>query len=311
LPQISFTGNTSICIGDSAMITASGGSNYFWSTGSNTANATLHPTSTGSSIYNLTVTGANGCVKDSAVTITVNSIPIANAGLDDTICSGEIATLIASGGGSYSWNNGPATAAQNISPPITTSYTVIVANGNCTDLDSAKVVVNLAPVANTGSNVNILPGQSTTLSASGGGTYYWSPSTGLICNTCAQSIATPSQTTKYYITVTDPNGCTSMDSVLVTLDILCKDLFIPNVFSPNDDGENDVFHIYGTCIKSAHLVIYDRWGEKIFETNNVTAGWNGIYKGKLMNAAVFTYIYTAELDNGESINTKGNITLLK
>ncbi|TAL57928.1 MAG: gliding motility-associated C-terminal domain-containing protein, partial [Bacteroidetes bacterium] len=87
--------------------------------------------------------------------------------------------------------------------------------------------------------------------------------------------------------------------------------YIPNAFSPNGDGENDIFYVRGNCIKELTFIIYNRWGEKVFETTDPKICWDGIYKGKPLNTAVFVYYMEATLTNGEKINRKGNISLIK
>jgi gliding motility-associated-like protein len=83
------------------------------------------------------------------------------------------------------------------------------------------------------------------------------------------------------------------------------------VFSPNGDGENDKLFVQGKGIEQLTFVIYDRWGEKIFETNDLTNGWNGLFKGKAMNEAVFVYYVKASLINNETIESQGNISLVR
>ncbi len=91
----------------------------------------------------------------------------------------------------------------------------------------------------------------------------------------------------------------------------CGQTFVPNAFSPDNDGENDMECVYGKCIKSMYFVIYDRWGEKVFETTNKSQCWDGTYKGKEMNTAVFVYYLKANLTTGEEVIKKGNISLMR
>ncbi len=91
----------------------------------------------------------------------------------------------------------------------------------------------------------------------------------------------------------------------------CGELFVPNAFSPDNNGENDMECVYGKCIKSVIFSIYDRWGEKVFETDNINNCWDGVYKGKKMNTAVFVYYLRATLNDGEEVIKKGNISLFR
>ena len=91
----------------------------------------------------------------------------------------------------------------------------------------------------------------------------------------------------------------------------CGEMFVPNAFSPDNNGENDLEMVYGKCIQKIYFAIYDRWGEKVFETTDATRGWDGKYKGKELNTGVFVYYLTATLTTGEEIVKKGNISLFK
>ncbi len=179
------------------------------------------------------------------------------------------------------------------------------------DSITISIVVNSLLIADAGNNTTILSGNSTVLSAAGGGSYSWSPATGLSCVTCQYPNASPQITTKYYVTVTDNNGCTSLDSVTVTVDLLCGEIFVPTAFSPDNNGQNEVLHIYGNCIKTMTFKIYDRWGEKVFETNDTTIDWDGMYKGELMSTQVFAYSLEAILITGTEIRQEGNVSLIR
>jgi gliding motility-associated-like protein len=88
-------------------------------------------------------------------------------------------------------------------------------------------------------------------------------------------------------------------------------LFIPNAFSPNGDGNNDVFYVRGKNLTSFRLAIFDRWGEKMFETTSLDIGWDGTYKGKKIDPAVFGYVFEGVCATGEKLLDKGNITLIR
>lgn len=201
-----------ICPGGSATLIASGGSSYSWSTGSSTASTSVSPAST--TTYTVTVSNL-GCTSSDDVTVTVNSGITADAGLPQTICSGQSATLTASGGSTYSWSNGDLTQVSTVSPASTTTYSVTVSSGGCSGTDDVTVTVNPAPAANAGTDQIICTGQSANLTAFGGGTYLWSNSS------TNQSInVTPTVTTLYLLTVTSAAGCTATDDIQVTVNPL-------------------------------------------------------------------------------------------
>ena len=179
--------------------------------------------------------------------------------------------------------------------------------------------------ADAGNNVSLTKGDTTQLSASQGTSYSWSPATGLSCTTCKNPKASPTISTTYYLTVKN-NGCSAIDSVNILvneigLQIKCEDFFIPTAFSPNGNGENDLFCLYGTnCIETFQFTIYDRWGEKVFEVGGTPlllggAGgglcWDGFYKNKELDASVFAYHLNVVFKNKETGSRKGNITLVR
>ena len=121
----------------------------------------------------------------------------------------------------------------------------------------------------------------------------------------------------YSFTITDKNDCNAkiingIDSTSFPLEEKEYNIiYIPNIFSPNNDGENDILYVRGTNIKSFYFVIFDRWGELIFETENQSKGWDGTFKGKEVDPAVFVYYYIVEFNDGKTLNNHGNITLVK
>ena len=93
--------------------------------------------------------------------------------------------------------------------------------------------------------------------------------------------------------------------------IICGDVFVPSAFSPNEDGENDILCVYSDCMENMTFAVYNRWGEKVYETNSMTICWDGTWKGKLLNPAVFAYTLEGSLINGELVQQKGNISLVR
>ncbi|MGD0710707.1 MAG: PKD domain-containing protein [Bacteroidales bacterium] len=209
-----------ICVGTPTTLTASGASTYSWSGGLGTANP-LPVTPTSTTTYNVTGTNASGCTGASTITINVNPLPVANAGTNQIICQGQNVNLTASGGGTYLWSNTFTTQSINISPTITTTYTVTVTStSGCTADADVTVSVNTLPHANAGPDQSICTGNSANLNASGGNTYAWSPVTGLSNSTISNPVANPTTTTSYIVTVTDLNGCSAKDTMVLTVNPL-------------------------------------------------------------------------------------------
>ncbi|MFN8393937.1 MAG: HYR domain-containing protein [Bacteroidia bacterium] len=214
LPSPSISGTTSICTGQSTTLTASGGGTYLWNTGATSASITVAPTS--NTTYSVTVTSAAGCVNSTSATVVVNALPTAAVAGTNTICSGQSTTLTASGGGTYLWSTGATSASISVSPAATTTYTVTVTSAaGCTATASRTVTVNPLPAASVSGTLSICSGQSTTLTASGGGTYIWS--TGA---TSAAITVNPASSTLYTVTVTSAAGCVNTASATVTVNAL-------------------------------------------------------------------------------------------
>ncbi|NRA12133.1 MAG: gliding motility-associated C-terminal domain-containing protein, partial [Crocinitomicaceae bacterium] len=176
---------------------------------------------------------------------------------------------------------------------------------------SVDVTVNSNPNANAGADVTILSGESTLLTGSGGLSYIWNPPGDLSCTACSSPTATPSITTNYYLTVSDANGCTAVDSVLITLDFQTQDFFVPNAFSPNGDNHNDFFEIEGTGLNDFYVRVFNRWGELIFDSEDQSISWDGTQNGKALNTAVFAYSLTYTDSFGVNQVVSGNVTLIK
>lgn len=201
-----------ICLGQSTNLTAygTGGTNFSWNTGATTQNIEVNPTET--TTYTVTLTNPSGDTITDDVVVTVNPIPVANAGNDVTINSGQSTTLSASGGSTYLWSTNATTAEITVSPTETKTYTVQVMKNGCSSEDT--VIVSVAPLpieADAGDDVAICYGETVTLTASGGSNYVWST------GEASQSITvSPLSTTTYTVTVS--NGQTSAsDSVIVTV----------------------------------------------------------------------------------------------
>ena len=187
----------------------------------------------------------------------------------------------------------------------------------CITTQTVVIATTAPPTANASASVTINFGSSTILSAGGGGTYQWIPSTALSCDTCQSPTADPTQTTNYCVVVTDNNGCTDTACVTVVVnEIDCSpgEFFVPNAFSPNDDGQNDVLKVYYEnimCIKTYRFEIFNRWGENVFETNLPDQYWDGVYNGKLFNTDVFVYYLQVMFSTGDEIIKEGNISLIR
>ncbi|MEQ1677169.1 MAG: PKD domain-containing protein [Chitinophagaceae bacterium] len=221
--------------------------------------------------------------------------------------------------------NGFSSTSQNPPPQTYTTagiFTIITYATNstgCIDTTLQTVYVNPLPVITMPGQLTVQAGFPVTIPAiysPNAISWVWSPAAGLSCTNCPTPDAGPKFDTRYQVYVTDDNGCNNIGSILVT--VICKNanLFIPNTFSPNGDGSNDIFYPRGKGLERVKMLrIFNRWGEVVFEkkdfpVNDATAGWNGTYKGKKAQADV--YVYQAEVfcDNGDIIKLNGNIALI-
>jgi len=228
LPTANITpASASFCVGGSVILNASGGVSYAWSpaTGlSSTTDASVTASPATTTTYTVTVTDGNGCTNTAISTVNVNALPTANiTPASASFCVGGSVILNASGGVSYAWS--PATglssttdASVTASPATTTTYTVTVTDGNgCTNTAISTVNVNALPNVNAGFDQNVCAGTSVTLLGGGATSYAWS-------NGVLNGVPfTPLATTTYTMTGTDVNGCTNIDSVIITVNP------IPNV----------------------------------------------------------------------------------
>lgn len=232
---------------------------------------------------------------------------------DTTICIGDMVGVAASPSDpswTFSWNTGQNTDSFTDTPTANTTYVVTIDNGFCTDMDSLQLNVITPTPVNLGPDITITLGDCDTLNAGGSGSYIWTPATGLSCTTCANPEACPTVTTTYSVTLTDADGCLVSDDITITIEE-DFDLWMPNVFSPNGDGENDQFMAYGRGIETIAIWIYDRWGELVYEGQDLLSGWDGTYNGDEMDSAVFIYRVEASFLNGETISDSGNFTLVR
>ena len=207
------------------------------------------------------------------------------------------------------------------------NFTLTDVNG-CTQTRSANIIsVNTATVI-AAADITITKGTWVSLNAYIFGltpySYIWTPSASLSCSTCFSPVASPTTTTTYILTVTDANGCKASDSVVVTVVTPCgNDVFLPNAFSPNVDGENEELCVYTSdpenCIASYVFKIYNRWGQIVFTGDNITDCWNGsaalttsgLLKEDNLDHAVFAYVLEVQFSNGEILSKKGNISLVR
>ncbi len=294
---------------------------YLWNTGS--AVPALNNLCPG--LYYVAVTDSNNCFTVDSIVITQPEILSDSSSSKDVTCTG-VCNGRASGsikGGTtpyiYLWNDPASQSTSDAVNLCPGTYILTVTDSNGCQLKDTVVVGNqfyFPPVNATADDDSIFITQSTILHAVSvpGVLFSWSPPDGLNNTTSPDPVATPSATTTYTVTVTDSTGCISADTVTVKIiGIYCdeRDIFVPNAFTPDQDGHNDILYVRGQGISELYFAVYSRWGECVFETKSVKNGWNGTYKGALAAPDVFVYYLRVKCYNGAEYFLKGNVTLIR
>ncbi len=323
--------NPIACLGQTVNLNATGAVTYNWDphpTLSCLDCATPAATPTGATVYRVSGTDAFGCVGTDTALVRVMLPGTLSVSLGDTLCVGESVPIRASGFDRYQWL--PATGLNNPSipnpiarPAVTTNYVVTATDtlGCFTATGTVPVVVYPIPrfdiietviKANVGSVIPIKSSVSADVTK-----YLWSPSLGLSCATCAEPFVTVERKATYTATVMNDGGCVAQDALSIDPTCTGESIFIPNTFSPNGDGNNDVFYPRGSGIsRIKYMQIFNRWGEMVYERkdfvlNDPTAGWNGTYKGQSLTPDVYVYIMEVICGNNETFTKRGNVTLIK
>ncbi len=306
----------------SAVVTLTGGIppfTYLWSNGQQT------PVITGlcQGNYYVTVTDSANCI--SVATIHLIDPPDLLIDLETVdipcsqVCTGEIHSLV-SGGTSpyhYLWSNGETTL--DLTSLCEGAYTLSVTDDHGCPAQEQAIIEVYSIFQNIEVNASpdsIYQGLSTQLHSSllAGCTYQWSPLTGLSDPLVNDPVANPWVSTTYYLTITDPFGCQYIDSVSVIVkEVNCREpyIFIPSAFTPNGDNKNDVMTVQGNFIEKLQLSIYDRWGNRVFETTDPSSPWDGRYNGQECEPGVYVYYLEVGCYNKETFSKKGNITLIR
>jgi gliding motility-associated-like protein len=311
-PVVNLGPDASICEGESLILDAGPGSSWQWSPSGSTQ--TINVTTGGT--YSVTVTDGNGCEGTDVIIVTVSDNADATILTDGPFCSNDSPVQFQSedGGGSWSGTGISGSGLFNPSAAGTGTHTITYGiAGNCGDTTSRVITVNEAPLVSITHNNESCIGadDGDAILVIVGGT---SPFTILWSNGSSQQTLEGLIPGDYSVLVTDQNGCSNTGSVSILGgldDCSPPHIYIPNVFSPNDDGENDIFYIRGEGIQYIEVYIYNRWGQKVFESTSQDIGWNGTFKGKMCSPGVFSYLVKVRFANNLEEIIHGTITLVK
>ena len=318
------TPNDTICNGDQVTLTGGGASTYVWDNGVTNATA-FTPAST--TTYTVTGTDVNGCERSTPITITVvncDSVSAEFSVANTNICYGDCITFTDLSTGniaSWSWDfDGAGTPATSTLPSPTICFDttgtfdieLTVVGGANTSVFTITINVYAGPLVTATLDTLIdLGGQADLIAVgSGPGSYSWDPPEFVDCESCAVTWANPYLSTIYIVTHTDINGCSAQDTVIVDVNFIVA-IDVPSAFSPNGDGNNDVLYVKGFGIANMIFAVYNRYGEKVFEVDDQSIGWDGTFRGRNENSGVFTWVLDYTMVNGDKGILKGNTTLIR
>lgn len=320
---ITVSSDTTVCPDEPVQLSASGGVTYNWTpqnngmVGGNTATPTLSVTQ--NQVYTLTVLDNNGCeiIETLEIGVFVPADPQATTSVD-SICFGESVTLGSSNGVTYSWLPDasldiPSVPNPVATPDVTTTYTIEIIDANgCPNTDEVTVTVIQLPNVDAGPDISLYAASRAVLEATGAVSYVWSPNIWIQDTTVARTFIFPEDTITYYVIGTDAFGCWNIDSVNVYV-LPTPKFFVPNAFTPDGDGQNDLFRIqYAENFLLESLQIFNRWGQVVFSTEDIGEAWDGrLSNGDPLPTGTYIYIIRGTDEIGAPLYRQGNITLMR
>jgi gliding motility-associated-like protein len=317
-----------VCEGKTVTLQATSATTSFsWtpSTGLSDPNI-ANPVATGGSDIQYMVTASLGpCTAQSTVIVNVLPAPVPVVSPDTTVCYGKSVQLSGSGGVSYSWT--PATFLDNsasadptvVHPDASVTYSLSVTGANgCPSVQKAAVTVTVSAVAavSAGNDTTIAIGEPLQLDAvdvnnTGFTQYVWSPSTGLNDPDVAMPVAVLNEDMTYTVMASTPEGCEAVATVQVKV-YAGPDIYVPNAFTPNGDGHNDVIRAIPVGIRDfKYFNIYNRYGQMVFSTTDPSKGWDGVMGGKPQPTATFVWQAEGVDYKGNPVRRKGFVILVR
>lgn len=321
--------NVPVCEGTAAVIQAtSNGKSFSWTPAAGLDDPhTLNPrvTATRDITYNLTVT-YGPCQTTVLTNVIFQLAPVATATPVDDICVGRSTQLHGSGGGSYSWSPVSYLSNPHIAAPIvtglprTTTYKLTVTDANgCNSLDPAQVTVHVTPPPPilVGNDTSVLEGQPLPLHAVDAGNndlsgWRWTPGQGLDNPFTQDPVAHPPASVTYTVTAVTPIGCQGTASIKVKVFTTSAEIFVPNAFTPNGDGHNDLLRAMPVGIKEfKYFAVFDRYGQRVFYTTNPANPWTGNIDGRPEPTGAYVWAAAGVDVNGVFVQRKGTVMLIR
>ncbi len=329
-PVITMGNNYNVCAGNSVQLSAQGAQTYQWSPTQGLSCSTCpNPVATpGSNItYTLNASSTAGCNTTGTVSIIVQQPLQINVSPNMAVCGRARTNLFAVGANTYKWSPAAGLSSTIIpnpvaSPDTTTTYMVIGydLSGCFKDTGYVKITVNPIPAIELGPDVTLPTGtvfqmQPQVLSGPIV-SWLWTPAINLSCTNCPTPTTAVKFDIAYNAQVRNIYGCVANDSIRIHTFCEGSQVFVPNAFTPDGDGRNDILMVRSSGVNLVRsFKIYSRWGELIFEKNNFPPnspayGWDGRIKGKIGSAEVYVYTLEVTCDNNEKIVFKGNLSIL-
>jgi gliding motility-associated-like protein len=330
LPAVNAGADQTICRNSSVTLTGQGAVQYNWFP-ANALSCTSCAEPLASPLTDITysVTGKNiyGCTATDSIRIQVKQPFTMKTGLGDTLCKGESFQLMAAGAEEYSWSpslwmDNNTSDKPKVRPDTSVIYRVIGRDRQHCFADTGYVPVKVYsyPMIEAGEDKTIPAGDVVALKPAISAdvtSIRWLPATGLSCATCATPSASPKQSVTYTLEAENKGGCRSRDQISVFVFCNNANVFVPNTFSPNGDGNNDVFYPRG---KGVYMIqsfrVFNRWGDLLYEQmniqpNDLSKGWTGLHKGKPAPQDVYIYSMDVVCENNVMLNYKGNVALIR
>ena len=305
----------------------SNGASFSWTPAEGLSSSTVaKPVALPSTTTTYTVTATLGvCSQTASVIVPVLPAPVATAGASDTICPGKSVELQGGGGGQYQWS--PATYLSDSTaadptvqqPASTVTYNLKVTGANgCSSINPAAttVVVTAAPKLFAGDDTSVVIGQPLQLNAvdvdtAGFSSYTWSPAEGLSDPNIADPTTVVTADVTYTVVATTPSGCSATGTIVIGA-ATTAGIIVPNAFTPNNDGHNDVLRVITFGIQSLkYFRVYNRWGQLVFNSSSEGVGWNGSIGGQQASTGTYVWMAAGVDYQGRLMQKEGTVILIR
>ena len=298
-----------LCYTDTLLLFAKGAcQSYSWSTGQNSSSIKGHFLG----LFSVSTTDLNGCKAIDSFFVKPRTVFPPTC---DTICVGRTAQLFAPVGNyTYKWYppdflSGTTVYNPTASPPATGVYVLLLSTGTCVAAVNHSIVVSPSPTLSLGPQpIKLFPGESVQLFAKADTVCSWFPDNALSCTHCNTPVANPIESIVYYCYVVNSFGCSNTNTVVIEV---MPVFYIPNTFTPNNDGLNDAFRPVFNGYTALQMTIFDRWGDLMYSTNELDGGWNGTYRGKPADQGTYVYKITATDFENNKLEKTGPIILVR